>query len=450
MFYDSLLLVTTISAFVVGFVCAGALSYWQNRRVRHFDAKIAGLSADAQAVLNAYPGSSIILSKNGRVIRADASVVAYGLVDGEKVTNQSMQDLVSSERPSGSVTTSEIQVTQGPAHQWMHDGVGVTGTAASPAILRVTVAPLLEEMTLILIEDVTRARRLNATRRDFTANVSHELKTPVGAIALLAETLAECGDDRESRDYFVERLGKESRRLKALVADIIELSRLQDSQDQQFEEPVEVSRVVSEALESVTTAATEKQIELEYRQCPGLWQVRGDHRLLTMAVRNLLDNAVRYSSPGSQVEMQVQVEPWTVAQLQQGEVSLENNAAKASEKMVENPGVETEPAAINPAQAKSISITVKDNGPGIAQSEQERVFERFYRVDSARSRQTGGTGLGLSIVKHVMADHGGIVTLESVLGEGSKFSLILPLIEAETENSPVRIPGANATAKAMR
>lgn len=445
MFYDSLLLIAALSAFVVGFVCAGALTYWQTRRGKRFEAKVSGLSNDALAVLNAFPGSSILLDEKGKVIRADASATAYGLVDGEEICHAGMRQLINSERPSGSVKTTEIQVSQSPSHQWMHDGVGVTGAGSSPAILRVTVAPLPEEMTLVLIEDVTRARRLNATRRDFTANVSHELKTPVGAIALLAETLAECGDDRESRDYFVQRLGKESRRLRDLVADIIELSRLQDSQDHQFAETVEISRIVSEAIESVTTAASEKQIDINYHQPNGLWQVRGDHRLLTMAVRNLLDNAVRYSSQGSHVEVEVSAQPWTVAEIQKGQVEPKNLTDSSAANLTgnANPGFSLD-------QAKSVRITVKDTGPGIAQSEQERVFERFYRVDSARSRQTGGTGLGLSIVKHVMADHGGIVTLESVLGEGSAFSLILPLSEAEAEGAQPAGSGSNANMVASR
>lgn len=423
MTYDSLLLTATLSAFVVGVVCAGALSYWRARRGRKYHRDISHLSADAMAVLSAFPGSSILLGENDQVLRADASAVAYGLVKDNALDNESLKHLLHKGHQEGAIVGGEIEVSTAPAQMWQQEGVGVMGASTTPSILRITVAPLPADMTLILVEDVTRTRRLNATRRDFTANVSHELKTPVGAIALLAETLAECGDDKESRDYFVKRLGKETRRLSALVSDIIELSRLQDVDNHQYEDQVEVARVVSDALDSITTTASEKNIEIRYHQPTSLWRVRGDQRLLSMAVRNLLDNAVRYSQTGARVSVDVKGLPWTVSQLQSGEADLSRKAPSGD---------------INNGKASSVVISVSDTGPGIAQSDQGRVFERFYRVDSARSRQTGGTGLGLSIVKHVMADHGGMVTVESRLGEGSTFSLILPVWQGEGEGAAVR------------
>lgn len=223
-------------------------------------------------------------------------------------------------------------------------------------------------------------------RRDFVANVSHELKTPVGAIQLLAETVEAGADDPDFVRDYSGRMRKEARRLGVLVQEIIELTRLQEGDALAEPEVVDVDDVVAEAVDRVRVEADGRQITLVAGGTKGL-RVRGDAALITTAVRNLLDNAIRYSEPRTRVSVGVSLD-------------------------AEDPDI--------------VRIAVVDQGIGIPKEEQERVFERFYRVDKARSRATGGTGLGLSIVKHVAADHGGTVELWSAPGRGSTFTLVLP------------------------
>jgi len=233
-------------------------------------------------------------------------------------------------------------------------------------------------------------------RRDFVANVSHELKTPVGAICLLAETVEGAVDDpRIVRDY-IGRIRKESTRLETLVQEIIELSRLQEGDALVEPDDVDLDAVVAEALDRVRTEAEAEEVVLVAGGTRGL-HVRGDAALITTAVRNLLDNAIRYSDPRTRVSVGLSVDA---------------------------------------DDAELVRIAVVDQGIGIAKEAQGRVFERFYRVDKARSRATGGTGLGLSIVKHVAADHGGTVELWSTPGRGSTFTLVLPRLIPEEPDRP--------------
>jgi len=219
------------------------------------------------------------------------------------------------------------------------------------------------------------AKRLEDMRRDFVANVSHELKTPVGAIQLLAETVEAGADDPDFVRDYSGRMRKEACRLGVLVQEIIELTRLQEGDALAEPEVVDIDDVVAEAVDRVRVEADGRQIALVSGGTKGL-RVRGDAALITTAVRNLLDNAIRYSEPRTRVSVGVSLD-------------------------AEDPDI--------------VRIAVVDQGIGIPKEEQERVFERFYRVDKARSRATGGTGLGLSIVKHVAADHGGTVLLSSHL-----------------------------------
>jgi two-component system sensor histidine kinase SenX3 len=250
-------------------------------------------------------------------------------------------------------------------------------------LLQVRVAPLGLERVLVLAEDRTEARRVEAIRRDFVVNVSHELKTPVGALALLAETVADAADDPVAVRRFTERMQREAVRLSALVQEIIELSRLQGAGAMPKLTPVPIREVVEEAVDRARTTAHSKNIAITMGGDLDT-EVYGDHNLLVTAVRNLVDNAVAYSGPASRVGVGVN------------------------------------------ERAGLVEIAVVDQGVGIAEDAQDRVFERFYRVDPARSRDTGGTGLGLSIVKHVAADHGGDVTMWSEPGRGSTFTLRIP------------------------
>jgi two-component system sensor histidine kinase SenX3 len=237
----------------------------------------------------------------------------------------------------------------------------------------------------VVVEDQTEAARVEAVRRDFVANVGHEVKTPVGAIALLAEALKEARDDPEAVARFVERIGAETDRLSRLVTELLDLSRLQGGEPLPQMSVVSVDDIVDDVAERMRPMADAKSLRLVVDGQSSL-SVLGDVGQLEMALANLVDNAINYSAGGTRVTVSV----------------------KSREDVVE--------------------IAVTDEGVGIAHADLGRIFERFYRVDPARSRETGGTGLGLSIVKHVMNNHGGEVTVWSTPGVGSTFTLRLPSV----------------------
>nr|WP_246416451.1 ATP-binding protein [Nocardioides luti] len=245
------------------------------------------------------------------------------------------------------------------------------------------VAPLGSRLVLALVEDRTRERRVEAVRRDFVANVSHELKTPVGAIRLLSEAVSDASEDPEAVKRFAGRMLTESDRLSRLVQQVIELSRLQGDDPLEAPMVVELDEVIATAVDTSAIDADSKRIAIVTGGITGL-QVFGNEEQVTAAVANLVANAVSYSECDSTVLV----------------------TTKADEGKVE--------------------ISVVDQGIGIPTDEMDRIFERFYRVDPARHRSTGGTGLGLSIVKHVAATHGGEVRVWSVEGQGSTFTLSLP------------------------
>jgi two-component system sensor histidine kinase SenX3 len=236
---------------------------------------------------------------------------------------------------------------------------------------------------LALVEDRTTERRVEAVRRDFVANVSHELKTPVGAIKLLAEAVSDASDDPEAIERFARRMLTESDRLARMVQQIIELSRLQGDEPLEAPHVVDVDEVITRAVDFTVMDASNKEIKVVTGGTPGL-RIFGNEEQVSAAVTNLVANAVAYSGSDSTVLV----------------------TTKCADQTVE--------------------ISVVDQGIGIPSDELDRIFERFYRVDPARSRATGGTGLGLAIVKHVAASHGGEVTVWSSEGQGSTFTLRLP------------------------
>jgi two-component system sensor histidine kinase SenX3 len=254
-------------------------------------------------------------------------------------------------------------------------------------VLLVRTAPLWRRNRVIgavaFVRDVSELRRVESVRRDFVANVSHELKTPIGALSLLAETMA-VGDDSPVNTQLADRVQREANRLGRIVDDLLDLSLI-EAQERPTREPVPVHVVLHEAAERVRGAADAVGIPLSVAPVATDLVVAGDRSQLVSAVTNLLDNAVKYSEPGEPVEVDATVGDG------------------------------------------SICISVRDHGIGIPARDLERIFERFYRVDRARSRATGGTGLGLSIVRHVAQAHGGDVTVESTEGEGSTFRLRVPL-----------------------
>ncbi|MGH9224328.1 MAG: sensor histidine kinase [Acidimicrobiales bacterium] len=247
---------------------------------------------------------------------------------------------------------------------------------------------------MAVIEDVSEKRRLEAVRRDFVSNISHELKTPVGALGLLAETLAG-EEDPEVVSRLAWRIQAEAQRVARIMDDLLDLSRI-ESQETPTREPVPVHLVVAQAAERVRAAAEQRGIRIRIGEPPHALTVLGDRRQLVSALYNLMENAVKYSDRGSTVEV----------------------------------GGKTD--------GHWLELRVRDHGIGIPTQDLERIFERFYRVDRARGRDTGGTGLGLAIVRHVTNNHGGDVKVESTEGTGSTFTLRLPTGPAAMLSSPAK------------
>ena len=322
-------------------------------------------------ILAVLPGANLVVEgASGMVQRASAKAVSLGLVVSDRLASIEIQALVGEVYRDGITREYDVVIPR-PA------------LARAALELRVRAAPLGTDSVLVLAEDLSGARRVDTVRRDFVANVSHELKTPVGALTLLSEAVAEAADDPDAVRQFAGRMSGECRRLTNLVGDLIHLSRLQGDQPLESARVVDVDDVVREAIDSVRTAATKDEIELAVGGRNGL-RVFGVEDQLVTALRNLLANAISYSPPQTKVAVGV----------------------------AERDGI--------------VNITVTDQGMGIPAADLERIFERFYRIDPARSRMTGGTGLGLAIVKHVCNNHGGDVTVWSVEGEGSTFTLRLP------------------------
>ncbi len=325
------------------------------------------------SVLSVLRSSAVVVGADDTVLKASAPAYAMGLVSGTSLVSHELAELVTQVRRDGEIRQTELLMTR----------QGMT-----PRHVTVRVAPLSSTLVLALVEDRTRERRVETVRRDFVANVSHELKTPVGAIKLLAEAVCDAADDPVAVRRFAGRMLTESDRLSRLVQQIIELSRLQD--DDPLDAPVIVSvdDVVAAAADATAIDANARNIKIVSGGTQGL-KVFGNEKQVRAAVANLVANAVAYSGSDSTVLV----------------------TTKSDEGMVE--------------------LSVVDQGIGIPSGELDRIFERFYRVDPARHRSTGGTGLGLSIVKHVAATHGGEIRVWSVEGQGSTFTLTLPRANQE-------------------
>lgn len=321
-------------------------------------------------VLSVLPSATLVVSAEGNVLRASARAMALGLVSRSLITIPDILRLVERVAEDGNPREQEMRVRRPPLGRELLE-------------LRVRVAELGTGAILILIDDLAEERRVDAVRRDFVANVSHELKTPVGALSLLAEAVLSSADDSEQVRHFAERMQIEATRLSQLVQDVIDLSRLQGDDPLTRAEVVDVDELLSRAADEVRTLAASHNITI-YLGDPSGSSVYGDRSQFLTAIRNLLANAVNYSPDNTTVSL---------------------NA------------VDTGPL---------IEIQVKDQGIGIAPNDLDRIFERFYRIDQARSRVTGGTGLGLAIVKHVCQNHGGECTVWSEVGVGSTFTLRLP------------------------
>lgn len=334
----------------------------------------AVLPPGVDTVLSVLRSSAVVLDEDDAVVKASSAAYALGLVRGGRLAVEPMLAMARDTRRDGEIRQVELDL---PRRSGRGEALAVSAR----------VAPLGSRLVLLLVEDMTEARRIEAVRRDFVANVSHELKTPVGALSLLSEAVMDAADDPEAVERFAGRMQGEATRLTSLVQELIDLSRVQNDDPLEDAEPVRADELVGEAIERCRQQAGAKQITIATGGTAGL-HVWGNRGQLAAALGNLVENAVNYSPARTRVGI-------------------------AARRL--------------PAQGGDlIEIAVTDQGIGISERDRERVFERFYRVDPARSRATGGTGLGLAIVKHVAASHGGEVTVWSAEGQGSTFTLRLP------------------------
>ncbi len=414
------MLLIVIAVVCLGLGAAGAFAFAPPSYDRGSNGITAGSTLEdggVVPVLAALRSTVVVLDDDDEVLRASSAAYTFNIVRDDEVCEPRVAEMVARVRAGGDPEDAELTVARGRV-----DGAG-------HFYLYVRVAAIGRGRILVLIDDRTAAKRLEDMRRDFVANVSHELKTPVGAIALLAETVEGAVDDPGLVRNYIGRIRKESARLGVLVEEIIELSRLQEGDALVEPDDVDLDAVVAEAIDRVRTEAESKEVTLVAGGTPGL-HVRGDAALVTTAVRNLLDNAIRYSGPRTRVSVGLSVDEAGgsgVAGATDGADSADR--ADGADSADRTDGADlggSQAAAAESAGDQLVRIAVVDQGIGIAKEAQERVFERFYRVDKARSRATGGTGLGLSIVKHVAADHGGTVELWSTPGRGSTFTLVLP------------------------
>lgn len=349
----------------------------QRKKVDAPASPVLALSEEVVRVLTALPFEWIIVDSNFRVLQSSPNSRSFGFT-----SDRTLDDRV--------VRAQVVAAFRAP----LVDEVDVvTGAPSVSRVVRVRTARLDAMRVCVFFEDVSQSLRVDAMRRDFVVNVSHELKTPVGALLLLAEAAQSAIEDPVTLTKFVERMQLEAQRLSALVNDLSDLSRLQSEGAvvQQAEIPVE--RLVAEAVDATQLLAQSRRIDVQTFCAPGL-VVLGDETQLLTALRNLLANAITYSPPFTLVSVK----------------------ANVCDRMID--------------------IAVCDQGIGIPKAEQERIFERFYRVDPARSRETGGTGLGLSIVKHICSAHGGDCTVWSVPDGGSTFTLRLPGFGPDAASAP--------------
>ena len=325
-------------------------------------------------VLAILPSASLVVAPDGAVLRASTRATALGLVNRGAIAVPDILALVQRVADDGNAREQEMRVRRPPLGRELLE-------------LRARVAPLGTGAILVLIDDLAEERRVEAVRRDFVANVSHELKTPVGAMSLLAEAIMSSSDDSEQVRHFAERMQVEATRLTELIQDVIDLSRLQTDDPLMRAEIIDVDELVQRAMEEVRVLAAGRTIEVISGD-PTFSSIYGDRSQLLMALRNLLVNAITYSPDHTRVSI------------------------------------------VARREGRIIEISVKDQGQGIPPHDLDRIFERFYRVDPARSRITGGTGLGLAIVKHVCQNHGGEVTVWSEVGTGSTFTIRVPAYDS--------------------
>jgi two-component system sensor histidine kinase SenX3 len=343
----------------------------------------------AALVVEALDHGVVVVDREERAVLVNPAARAMGILDVDTLAFPDLVAIVREALESGAHVTSSVDLP-----------IGRLGR--EPIALAVTAVPLRgsDERTsgvCLLLADVSEQRRLEAVRRDFVANVSHELKTPVGALTLLAEAIQDAADEPEMVARFAARIQHEGSRLAKLVGELMELSRVQGADPMPGAAEVDVRSIVAEAIERTRLAAEQASITVTAACADGL-RVRGNEAQLATAVANLVDNAIAYSGSGTRVAV----------------------TARATSDEDARP---------------TVDIAVTDQGIGIADAERDRIWERFYRVDPARSRATGGTGLGLAIVRNIVTNHLGTVSVWSKVGSGSTFTVRLPRVHSDGPSS---------------
>ena len=376
--YDMTLPQLALSSLAIGLVIGVGLSLlvvWAYRaRARVQEETSLAIPSGITDVLRSMDDAAGVVDTSGLVLAASDAASRFGIEVGSTLDNPELRQLVRGVRTAGGSATESMRITRG-------------GLSLDPRLVSARASAIGTRLVLLIIRDVTEQERLDQMRRDFVANTSHELKTPVGAVSLLAEAIESAADDPAQVRIFAARISAEAGRLGQLTGRIMSLSRLQAEDGLTQVGPVAIDEVIAASIEAHVVQADSAGVELARGGDRGVW-VRGDAQILIEAVGNLIANAILYSPRGSRVGVGVRAEDGVV------------------------------------------EIAVSDQGIGIAEADRERIFERFYRADEARSRRTGGTGLGLSIVKHATQRHGGEVRLWSRPGRGSTFTIRLPRIDA--------------------
>lgn len=335
--------------------------------------KVTTVSQVLHLTVQGSPTGITVVDRAGTVVLSNAQAHAMGIVHERNV------------HPDIYELAQEVFADQEERAMDLHAEPSSNGSRITAVRAVVKMLTLVDDRYVVIFStDESENQRLEAARRDFVANVSHELKTPVGGMALLSEALTQGADDPEQVAYFGKKLHKEALRLAEMINELISLSKLQGAEALPDLEPLNVDEVIDEAMARNAMAAETVQIELT-RGKPSGAKVLGERNLLVSAISNLIANAIHYSAPGTPVSITTKI-----------------------------------------SADDQVLIRVIDRGIGIAPEHQDRVFERFFRVDKARSRSTGGTGLGLAIVKHVAANLGGSIQLWSRPGIGSTFTISLP------------------------
>jgi two-component system sensor histidine kinase SenX3 len=343
----------------------------------------------ASLVVEALDHGVVVVDRDERAVLVNPAGRSMGILDVDTLVFPGLVSIARKAIETGEHLTASVDLPMGRLGR-------------GPIALAVTAVPLpgSDERTTgvcLLLSDVSEQRRLEAVRRDFVANVSHELKTPVGALTLLAEAIQDAADEPEMVARFAARIQHEGSRLAKLVGELMELSRVQGADPMPGATEVDVQTIVNEAVERTRLVAEQAAIAVTVASEPDL-KVRGNEAQLSTAVANLVDNAIAYSGGGTRVAV----------------------SARAAQDEEGRPIVE---------------ISVTDQGIGIAERDRDRIFERFYRVDPARSRATGGTGLGLAIVKNIVGNHLGTVSVWSSVGSGSTFTIRLLRVHPDQPSS---------------